>query len=267
MLPTAASSNVALYPSHLALSSTKPGGKAGREGRTVVRTNKSHYPPQRIFSDPPPPARRTNRSRSETQRETFPPRRAKEKRGLSQDIRDLPLLRDAYRILWRSFRRRPFGIFFRRKRRRATRSERRSRNFRVLWMKRKVGQGNVVRHLDSHRSVLHSDESHVRLMLQFLIDSKVFSSVYNSPLPLLPTNLRSLNLATWFFIKAVEFLSSAQQFSSLPARTVTRVPSPTSPRATTLKATGRVLLDLQCAGKTVQTKCGDPVTKLSIWFH
>jgi len=84
-------------------------------------------------------------------------------------------------------------------------------------------------------------------------------NITNSPLPLRPTNLKSLNLATWFFMSAVEFLSSAQQFSSLPARTVTRVPSPTSPRATTLKATGRVLLDLQCAGRTVQTKCGEPV--------
>lgn len=68
------------------------------------------------------------------------------------------------------------------------------------------------------------------------------------PLPLLPTNLKSLNLATWFFINVVEFLSSAQQFSSLPARTVTNVPSTTSPRATTLNATGSVLLDLQCVG-------------------
>lgn len=90
------------------------------------------------------------------------------------------------------------------------------------------------------------------------------SWIKDSPLPLLPTNLRSLNLATWFFIRAVEFLSSAQQFSSLPARTVTKVPSPTSPRATTLKATGRVLLDLQWAGNTLQTKWGDPVMKLNI---
>lgn len=36
------------------------------------------------------------------------------------------------------------------------------------------------------------------------------------------------------------------------------MPSPTSPRATTLNATGRVLLDLQWAGKTVHTKCGEP---------
>lgn len=71
-------------------------------------------------------------------------------------------------------------------------------------------------------------------------------------------------MATWFFIRAVEFLSSAQQFSSLPARTVTKVPSPTSPRATTLKATGRVLLDLQWAGNTLQTKCGEPVIELNI---
>lgn len=90
------------------------------------------------------------------------------------------------------------------------------------------------------------------------------SWIKDSPLPLLPTNLRSLNLATWFFIRAVEFLSSAQQFSSLPARTVTKVPSPTSPRATTLKATGRVLLDLQWAGNTLQTKWGDPVMELNI---
>jgi hypothetical protein len=33
----------------------------------------------------------------------------------------------------------------------------------------------------------------------------------------------------------------------------------TSPRATTLKATGRVLLERQCGGRTVQTKCGLPV--------
>lgn len=36
------------------------------------------------------------------------------------------------------------------------------------------------------------------------------------PRPLLPTNLRSLNLATWFLITAVQFLSSAQEFSSFP---------------------------------------------------
>lgn len=80
----------------------------------------------------------------------------------------------------------------------------------------------------------------------------------NSPRPLRPTNRKSLNLATWFFIKAVELRSSAQKFSSLPALTVTRVPSPTSPRATTLNAIGNVLLDLQCDGNTVQTTCGHP---------
>lgn len=88
------------------------------------------------------------------------------------------------------------------------------------------------------------------------------------PLPLLPTNLRSLNFATWFFITAVEFLSSAQQFSSLPARTVTKVPSPTSPRATTLNAIGSVLFDRQWVGNTVQTTCGEPVgTKSSTDFQ
>lgn len=86
----------------------------------------------------------------------------------------------------------------------------------------------------------------------------VFCFLLHSPLPLRPTNLRSLNFATWFFIRAVEFLNSAQQFSSFPARTVTKVPSPTSPRATTLNATGNVLFDLQCDGKTVQTTWGHP---------
>lgn len=40
---------------------------------------------------------------------------------------------------------------------------------------------------------------------------------------------------------------------------MTSVPSTMSPRATTLKATGRVLLDLQCGGRTVHTNIGDPV--------
>lgn len=88
----------------------------------------------------------------------------------------------------------------------------------------------------------------VRLCLMYVFEKKDENQencLRDSPLPLLPTNLKSLNLATWFFIKVVEFLSSAQQFSSLPARTVTRVPSTTSPRATTLNATGSVLLDRQ----------------------
>lgn len=79
------------------------------------------------------------------------------------------------------------------------------------------------------------------------------------PLPLLPTNLRSLNLAIWFFITAVQFLSSAQQFSSLPALTVTTVPSNTSPKATTLKAIGNVLFDRQCVGNKEHKKYGLPV--------
>lgn len=65
------------------------------------------------------------------------------------------------------------------------------------------------------------------------------------PLPLRPTNLKSLNLATWFFITAEQFRSSAHQFSSLPAFIVTIVPSPTSASDTTLNATGSVLLDRQ----------------------
>lgn len=90
---------------------------------------------------------------------------------------------------------------------------------------------------------------------------RVYHSLHlkHSPRPLRPTNLRSLNFATWFFITAEQLRSSAQQFSSLPARTVTSVPSPTSPNATTLKATGNVLFDLQCGGNTVHTKWGLPV--------
>lgn len=82
-----------------------------------------------------------------------------------------------------------------------------------------------------------------------------FEALY-SPLPDLPTNLRSLNLATWFLKVAVLFLSSAAEFSSFPAVRTTLVPSTTSLRDRTLKGTGRVLLHRQCDGKMVQTKLG-----------
>lgn len=110
-------------------------------------------------------------------------------------------------------------------------------------------------------------KSHLNMLLKIrspnFMDCACYINKNDSlPLPLRPTNLRSLNLATWFFITAVEFRSSAQQFSSLPARTVTMVLSPTSPKATTLNATGRVLLDLQCTGKTVHTRCGEPAINI-----
>lgn len=79
------------------------------------------------------------------------------------------------------------------------------------------------------------------------------------PRPLLPTNRRSLNLATWFFITAVQFLSSPHQFSSLPARIVTIVPSPTSANATTLNATGNVLFERQWFGNAEHNIYGLPV--------
>lgn len=82
---------------------------------------------------------------------------------------------------------------------------------------------------------------------------------FRLPRPLLPTNLKSLNLATWFFMTAVELRNSAQGFSSLPAFIVTTVPSGTSPRAITLKAVGKVLLDLQCVGNAEHRKYGLPV--------
>lgn len=56
----------------------------------MVRTNKSHYPPQRRRLLGSTPARAGNQL-PEPRCETFP-RRAKEKQGLSQDVRDLPLL-------------------------------------------------------------------------------------------------------------------------------------------------------------------------------
>jgi hypothetical protein len=70
-------------------------------------------------------------------------------------------------------------------------------------------------------------------------------TVNNFPLPERPTNLRSLNLAVWFFIMAEAFLNSADEFSSLPAVKMTFVPSGISLREITLKGTGRVLLHLQ----------------------
>jgi len=80
------------------------------------------------------------------------------------------------------------------------------------------------------------------------------------PLPDLPTKRRSLNRATWFFIIAVEFRSSAEKLSSLPANIVTVTPSGISPlNPTTLKATGNVLLHLQCDGNTLHTKFGESV--------
>lgn len=82
------------------------------------------------------------------------------------------------------------------------------------------------------------------------------NSACNWPLPDRPTNLRSLNLATWFLNDAHAFLSSAAQFSSFPAVKSTLVPSETSLSDSTLKGTGRVLLHLQCDGKMVQTKLG-----------
>lgn len=79
------------------------------------------------------------------------------------------------------------------------------------------------------------------------------------PRPLRPTNLRSLNFATRFFMTAVALRNSAHGFSSLPAFMVATVPSAMSPRATTLKADGNVLLDLQWEGSAEHKKYGFPV--------
>lgn len=91
------------------------------------------------------------------------------------------------------------------------------------------------------------------------------NKILSSPLPLRPTNLRSLNLATWFFMTAVKFLSSPQQFSSLPALMVTIVPSVTSSREMTLNATGRDLFDLQWDGNELHMMAGLPVVTKSPW--
>ena len=76
------------------------------------------------------------------------------------------------------------------------------------------------------------------------------------PLPERPTNLKSLNLATWFLKVAVALRSSAAQFSSFPAVSITLIPSQMSLSDRTLNGTGRVLLHLQCDGSIVHTKLG-----------
>ena len=65
-------------------------------------------------------------------------------------------------------------------------------------------------------------------VLMLMIKLKAF------PLPLLPMILRSLNLATLFFITWELFLSSPQKFSSLPILRFTIVPSSMSLSRTTL---------------------------------
>ena len=81
------------------------------------------------------------------------------------------------------------------------------------------------------------------------------------PLPLLPMILKSLNLATLFFITCELFLSSPQKFSSFPILRLTIVPSSMSLNAITLKAEGRVLFDLQWFGRAVQRMFGEPEPK------
>lgn len=89
-------------------------------------------------------------------------------------------------------------------------------------------------------------------MREFILNSSL-------PRPLRPTKRRSLNLATWFFMTAVQLRSSPHQLSSFPARIVTMVPSPTSVKATTLNATGRVLLERQWFGSAEHKMYGLPV--------
>ena len=58
---------------------------------------------------------------------------------------------------------------------------------------------------------------------------------------------------------AVPLRNSALQFSSLPARTVTNVPSSILPRQTTRNAAGSVLFDRQCVGSEEHKTHGLPV--------
>ena len=92
--------------------------------------------------------------------------------------------------------------------------------------------------------------------MQLVRASYVWQAHTDSPLPDLPTNLRSLNLATWFLKVAVALRRSAAQFSSFPAVKMTFVASGRSLSEMTLKGTGRVLLQRQCEGRMVQTKFG-----------
>lgn len=102
-----------------------------------------------------------------------------------------------------------------------------------------------------------SGRNHGLSLFQFfyfiVYPKKISMCSVHLPLPLLPTKRKSLNLATWFFITAVQLRSSPQKFSSLPARIVTMVPSITSPNAKTLNAIGSVLFERQCVGNVVQT--------------
>lgn len=91
------------------------------------------------------------------------------------------------------------------------------------------------------------------------LEAKIISKNIDLPRPLRPTKRRSLNLATWFFITAVQFRSSPHQLSSFPARIVTIVPSPISLRATTLNATGSVLFERQWFGRAEHRIYGLPV--------
>merc|ERR1711892_115449 len=87
----------------------------------------------------------------------------------------------------------------------------------------------------------------------------VMKMVNDFPRPLLPTNLKSLNLASWFFMTAVQFLISPLLLSSFPHFTLTRVPSGTSWKVKTLKAVGRALLLRQWLGRGEHRMHGDPV--------
>jgi len=79
------------------------------------------------------------------------------------------------------------------------------------------------------------------------------------PRPLRPTNLKSLNLATRFSTRAEQLRSSAEQFSSLPALSVTAVPFGTSDSMTTLKTSGNGWLDRQCGGRALHKMYGHSV--------
>lgn len=115
-------------------------------------------------------------------------------------------------------------------------------------------------HRDRQRKTFTYSFDRILIELVFdLITSLKKEKDNHLPRPDLPMKRKSLNLATWFFMTAVPLRNSALQFSSLPARTVTSVPSSMLPKQTTRKAAGSVLFDRQWVGNEEQRTHGLPV--------
>lgn len=167
--------SVALVPRRFALSPTREAGRRQRSGEKERKRGeekvarrcgqiKAITHPKASSRIHPCPRQEPTPENPGQGDETFP-RRAEEKRGLSQDVRDLPLLRRGAISSTGVLRRRSsplLGIFFRREARRATRSTKTGENFGSFMNGQKSGaEGNVAS--DSTwgplRRFVHRDES------------------------------------------------------------------------------------------------------------